>query len=156
MRLLNDKMVKVIVTGLGTGYCPVAPGTAGTIVAVPLYFILSPFSWPLYLITLLAATVLSCRLCDTGERLFGVKDPPQIVIDEIIGFLWAMFAVPPTTFSILGVFLIFRLFDVVKPHPVRLLENRLPGGWGVVMDDVAAGIYANICIHILTTLWEIR
>ncbi|MCX7634577.1 MAG: phosphatidylglycerophosphatase A [Syntrophales bacterium] len=145
-------MVKMIATALGVGYCPVAPGTAGTVAAIPLYLVLSPYPWPLYLVTLLATTAWAAWVSAFGERIFARKDAPQIVIDEVVGFLWTMFALQPTVTTVLMGFLLFRLFDIVKPYPVRLLQERLPGGWGVVMDDVGAGIYANLCLQVITVL----
>lgn len=136
-------------TGCGSGYFPVAPGTAGTIAAVPLYLILSPLSRPLYLLTVIAFSFLAVYASQVAEEIFQQKDSSRIVIDEWAGFLWTMLFIDPLPAHILGAVVLFRFFDVIKPFPARLFQDRMPGGYGVVMDDVAAGIYANVCLHIL-------
>jgi phosphatidylglycerophosphatase A len=144
--LLGDKFIKVVATGFGSGFAPFAPGTAGTIVAIPVYLIFSPLSWPLYLLSALAMTFLAVYVSQEAEKVFHKKDASQIVIDEIAGFLWTMVLVSPTLLHVLLGFILFRVFDIVKPFPARLCEERLPGGYGVVFDDVVAGIYANIVL----------
>jgi phosphatidylglycerophosphatase A len=152
---LSEKFIRAVATGFGSGFAPFAPGTAGTVVAIPIYLIFSPLSWPLYLLSLLALTFLAVYVSQEAEKIFRKKDASQIVIDEIAGFLWTMFLVTPTVLHILAGFIFFRLFDIVKPFPARLLENRLPGGYGIVLDDVAAGIYANIILLILVKFWNL-
>lgn len=144
---LGERFVRIIATGLGSGYAPFAPGTAGTLVAIPVYLVLFPLSWPLYLLTVVALTFLAIHVSGSAEVLFGRKDAPRIVIDEICGFLFAMFCVTPTVVHIAAGFAFFRLFDIVKPFPAGLIQRRLPGGYGVVLDDVAAGIYANLVLQ---------
>jgi len=146
---LNEKIIKVIATGFGSGFAPFAPGTAGTVIGIPLYFIFSPFPWPVYLLTILALSFLACYISQEAEILFGKKDPSAIVIDEIVGFLWAMLLITPTIVHIVLAFALFRFFDITKVFPARLCERRLPGGYGVVMDDIVAGIYANIVLQIM-------
>jgi phosphatidylglycerophosphatase A len=152
---LNEKFIKVIATGFGSGFSPFAPGTAGTIVGIPLYYIFSPFSGPIYLLTILALSFLACYVSGEAERIFRQKDPSAIVIDEIVGLLWAMFLITPTIVHIFIAFVLFRFFDIAKVFPANLFERRLPGGYGVVADDVVAGIYANIVLQILTRVWGI-
>jgi phosphatidylglycerophosphatase A len=91
-------------------------------------------------------TLLAVYAAGEAERIFDRKDSPRIVIDEIVGLLWALFLVGPTLYRIAAAFFLFRLFDIVKPPPARWFQDRLPGGWGVVMDDVAAGIWANVVL----------
>lgn len=153
--LLGEKFIKVVATGFGSGFAPFAPGTAGTMVAVPVYLIFSPLSWPLYLLSVAALTFLAVHVSQGAERIFHKKDAPQIVIDEIAGFLWTMFLVGPTFRHVLLGFILFRIFDIIKPFPARLCHERLPGGYGVVFDDVVAGIYANICLLLLIEIWGI-
>jgi len=145
---LGKTVVKLIATGVGSGYSPFAPGTAGTLVAIPLYLALSPLSWPLYLASVSALTLLAVYASGEAERIFDRKDSPRIVIDEIVGFLWSLFPVGPTAGRILAAFFLFRIFDILKPPPARWCQDRLPGGWGVVMDDVAAGIWANVALQV--------
>ena len=140
-------------TGFGSGFAPFAPGTAGTVVAVPIYLIFSPLSRPLYLISLLALTFLAVYVSQEAEKIFHKKDAPQIVIDEIVGFLWTMFCVSPTVRHVLLGFIFFRFFDIVKVFPARLCQDRLPGGYGIVLDDVVAGIYANMVLLVLAKVF---
>lgn len=105
--------------------------------------------------TILALTFLACYVSGEAERIFQRKDASAIVVDEIVGFLWAMLFISPTWAHVVGGFLLFRLFDITKPFPARLCESRLPGGYGVVADDVVAGIYANIVLQILIYIWRI-
>ena len=133
-------------TGFGSGFAPFAPGTAGTVGAIPIYLIFSPLSRPLYLLSVLALTFLAVYVSQEAEKIFHKKDASQIVIDEIAGFLWTMSFVYPTVRHVLLGFIFFRFFDIVKVFPARLCQDRMPGGYGVVFDDVVAGIYANILL----------
>lgn len=130
-----------------------APGTAGTLAGILLYLPLSALPEPAYLFFLLAFTGVAVYLAREAEVVFKQKDPPCIVIDEIAGFLWAMFFVPPTITTVSIGFLLFRFFDILKPFPVRLLQDKLPGGYGVVGDDVMAGIYSNVVLQILIKIF---
>jgi len=152
--LLRERFVKVMATGLGSGYAPFAPGTAGTVVAVPLYLIFSPLSWPLYLITIAAFSALAVLVSQEAEKLFGRKDAQCIVIDEIAGYLWTLFLVVPTISHVLAAFVLFRFFDIVKIFPTGA-SQRLPGGYGVVADDVVAGLYANLTLGLMIRYWGI-
>ena len=152
---LNERFVKILATGFGSGLAPLAPGTAGTLVGIPLYWVFSVLPWPLWLITVLAFTFLAWHVSDEAERLFGRKDAPCIVIDEIAGILWTLFLVEPTALHIALGFVLFRLFDITKPFPARLFQDRLPGGLGVVADDLAAGVYANLVLQALIYWWGI-
>ena len=144
--------ILLLVTGFGAGYSPVVPGTLGTLAAIPVYLLLSRIPSLLHELTLLAFFFLSVWLSDNGERTFGKKDDRRIVIDEIIGFLMTMLWVEGTALTIALGFGLFRLFDILKPFPIRRAEKRFKGGWGVVLDDVMAGIYANISLHIIVRL----
>ena len=148
-----NRFFLIIATGFGVGYSPVAPGTLGTLVAIPIYYFLSDIPSPLYEITLIGFFFLSVWISENAETSFGKKDDQRIVIDEIIGFLITMLWVPKTVpFIIIGFFL-FRFFDILKPFPIRLLEKGLKGGYGVVLDDVAAGAYANIILHLIGRIY---
>jgi phosphatidylglycerophosphatase A len=136
-------------TGFGVGYTPFLPGTAGTLLGIVIYLFLSriftrPFSYVVMLVIFSGFGVWICGKCD--HRL-GKKDSPTIVIDEIGGFLVTMFALPVSfRFIFLG-FILFRAFDILKPFKIEKLE-RLPGGWGIMIDDIAAGVLANLMLHI--------
>lgn len=136
-------------TGGGAGYSPIAPGTAGTVVAIPIYLAFSSFNPCIYFLSVLTMTVLACYVADMGETVFGRPDPPPVVIDEIVGFLWAMALIPPTLVNILFCFFLFRFFDILKPFPIRQLERKLKGGLGIVMDDVAAAAFTRLAFEII-------
>ncbi|OGP62705.1 MAG: phosphatidylglycerophosphatase A [Deltaproteobacteria bacterium RBG_13_53_10] len=143
-----NRLILFLATGFGVGFSPFVPGTMGTLIAIPLYLILSPIPSPVYEWTVIAFFFLACWISDKAQNHWGKKDDQRIVIDEIMGFFTAMMWVPKTFgFVILG-FLLFRFFDILKPPPARRLE-RVRGGYGVVLDDVMAGLYANIVLHIL-------
>ncbi|MGO8989367.1 MAG: phosphatidylglycerophosphatase A [bacterium] len=144
--------ILLLATGFGVGCSPIAPGTLGTLVAIPIYYFLSEIPSPLYEITLVGFFFLSVWIAENAERFFGKKDDQRIVIDEIIGFLITMLWIPKTVpFTIIGFFL-FRFFDILKPFPIRRVEKGLKGGYGVVLDDVLAGVYGNIILHLLYTI----
>jgi len=141
--------ILLLATGFGVGTSPIAPGTLGTLVAILIYYFLSEISPPLYEITLIGFFFLSVWVSENAERFFRKKDDQRIVIDEIIGFLTTMLWVPKTIrFVIIGFFL-FRFFDILKPFPIRRLEKGFKGGFGVVLDDVLAGVYANIVLRLI-------
>ncbi len=134
-------------TGFGVGRVPVAPGTFGTLLAVPLY--LTVQSWPPAAYAALVAALFAAGvwLCQVAAQDLGQPDPSAVVWDEVVGYLVAMFQAPSGWPWIVGGFLLFRLFDIWKPFPIRRLERRLPGGWGVMLDDVLAGVYAGLVLH---------
>jgi phosphatidylglycerophosphatase A len=150
---LNERFIKIAATGFGSGYAPLAPGTAGTLVGIPLYLVFSVMSWPLWLITVAAFTCLAWHVSGEAEKLFGQKDAKCIVIDEIAGLQWTLFLITPTALHVALGFILFRLFDIVKPFPARLFQERLPGGYGVVGDDLAAALYANLALQLLVRFW---
>jgi phosphatidylglycerophosphatase A len=141
-------LILFLASGFGSGYSPVIPGTAGTLVAIPVFFILSAIPSPVYEITVLAFFFLSVWISDRAQKYWRVKDDRRIVIDEIMGFLITMLWLPRGLISVILGFFLFRFFDIVKPPPIRRLE-RIKGGYGIVLDDVLAGVYANIVLHLL-------
>ena len=134
-------------TGLGAGFSPIVPGTAGTLVAIPLYLFISSIPSLLYELTLVAFFFFSSWISNQAERHWQRKDDRRIVIDEIMGFFVTMLWLPKSTISVIGGFALFRFFDILKPFPIRRLE-RVSSGFGVVLDDVLAGIYANIALRL--------
>jgi len=132
--------------GFGSGLSPYAPGTFGTIAAIPLFLVLENLSLTFYVLVVIALTIFGIWICDVTARDLGVKDYQGIVWDEIVGYLCTMIAVPASLGFILMGFLLFRLFDMFKPWPVYLAE-RLPGGYGIVLDDVLAAAYAWLILQ---------
>ena len=142
------RVILLLATGLGTGYSPIAPGTMGTLLAIPVFLLLSSIPSPVYEWTIIAFFFLACWVSDKAQNYWGKKDDQRIVIDEIMGFFMAMMWLPKTALFVTLGFVLFRLFDIVKPPPVRRLE-QVRGGYGVVLDDVMAGIYANIVLQVI-------
>ena len=135
--------------GLGSGLSPKAPGTVGTVAAIPFYLILQHLPlWP-YLAILIVACVVGIWLCHQASRDLGVHDHPGIVWDEFCGFWITMIAAPTGWGCILLGFALFRLFDIWKPWPISWLDARVGGGLGIMIDDVVAGIYALFCLQLL-------
>jgi phosphatidylglycerophosphatase A len=128
---------------------PIAPGTFGTLVGVPICLLCLPLPWLARLLVVLALLALSIYISGRAEELYQKKDDQRIVIDEIVGFQVTMLPVTITTLHLCLAFVLFRVFDILKPFPLSHLQN-LPGGWGVVLDDVGAGIYAGAVTYLLT------
>jgi phosphatidylglycerophosphatase A len=145
-----DRVALVVATGLGTGYAPVAPGTAGSALAVVVLWIV-PFSPAGLLAFLAAVTAAGIWAAGRAEPLIGGKDPGAIVVDEVAGMTLSVAAFPPTLPVLLAGFVLFRVFDVVKPFPAGI-SQRLPGGWGVMADDLVAGLYALVVLAALRAL----
>ena len=142
-------------TGLGAGFSPIVPGTMGTLLAIPFYYFVSSIPSPLYELTLVAFFFFSSWISNQAERYWGKKDDRRIVIDEIMGFLVTMLWIPRSPLFIVAGFLLFRFFDILKPFPIRHLEG-VKSGFGVVLDDVLAGVYANIILHLILRFWPWR
>ncbi len=140
-------LIKFLATGFYTGYTPIAPGTAGSLIGVIIYLGMYRLSWPLYLLILIVLSLFGICISNKATiYFFKEKDSKRIVIDEIIGFLIAMFLIPFKLKFILVAFIVFRVIDILKPFPLRRLE-KLPGGWGVMCDDLLAGVYANLIVQ---------
>jgi len=142
------RFIILLATWWGVGFSSLAPGTIGTLAAIPLFLILSLLPLWLYLFCLLGLVLLACWVAGQAEAIFGGHDPHAIVIDEVVGFLVVMIALPPTWPYLVAGFMLFRAFDIIKPPPIRFLERAVPGGYGVVLDDVLAAIYAHICLRL--------
>lgn len=133
-----DRLAELLATWFGCGYSPVAPGTVGTLGALPLYALLRAGGRPALLAGALATTAVGVWSSGRVAARRGLKDPQVVVIDEVAGVLLALAFAPPTRAGVTAAVLLFRTFDIAKPWPIRKLE-ALPGGWGVMMDDIAAG-----------------
>jgi phosphatidylglycerophosphatase A len=142
--------IVMLATGFGVGYSPIAPGTMGTLLSIPIYLFLSQIPSPLYELTLLTFFFLASWISEQAQKYWATKDDQRIVIDEMMGFLITMLWIPRTIFFISMGFILFRFFDILKPFPIRRLEKRWKGGFGVVLDVVAAGVYVNIIIQIIS------
>jgi phosphatidylglycerophosphatase A len=135
--------VQFLAFGFGSGLAPRAPGTFGTLAAIPLYLLLVQGSWLFFAAFVLVATLAGIYWCDRAARELGVHDHPGIVWDEIAGFLITMLLAPPGWPWLLAGFVLFRLLDIWKPWPIRLADRKVGGGFGIMLDDVLAGIGAG-------------
>ncbi len=134
-------VARVIATVGGAGYSPVAPGTCGTAVAVPLAWTLAGLPWWIFVTVVVAVTLLGIWAADAADAAWGTHDSGRIVVDEVAGYLATVAFVDRSDWIVLVTgFVVFRALDIVKPPPIRWIDEKLPGGWGVVLDDVAAGV----------------
>jgi phosphatidylglycerophosphatase A len=138
--------------GFGSGLAPYAPGTFGTLVGIPFFMLFSAVSLPIYLVLTALMFLVGVVVCERCSRDLGVHDHGGIVWDEIVGFLVTMIAVPLEWHWLLTGFLLFRFFDILKPWPIRWFDRHVSGGFGIMLDDVIAGLFALGCQHLLI-LW---
>ena len=148
-------IAEAIATAGYIGYFPFAPGTLGAGIGCLIYMAAPLHSAVTELAALTGFIAFSVWIAGKAEQSFKMKDPGCIVIDEIAGSLVTFFALPPSIFIGIAGFVLFRIFDILKPFPIRWLEKKLPGGFGVVMDDVAAGIISNIILHLIIMVKQI-
>ncbi|MFH1982594.1 MAG: phosphatidylglycerophosphatase A [Pseudomonadota bacterium] len=151
---LGDRSVVFLATGAMVGFVPVAPGTVGTLLGIPIAYGLSLVSLGAALVLLLVLTAVAAWISGQAERIFASKDPGRIVIDEILGMAVTLVGLPFNGITVCIGFILFRYLDITKPPPIRWFDQRLKGGWGVVMDDVAAGVIANLLIRIGMALFS--
>lgn len=143
--------VQFLALGFGSGLAPKAPGTFGTLAAIPLYLLIAELSLLAQLVLVVVSFGVGIYLCQATADALGVHDHPAIVWDEFVGFWLTMLAVPllgsPLTWYwlLLG-FVLFRFFDIVKPWPIRIIDQKVDGGFGIMLDDVLAGGYAGLLL----------
>ncbi|MFP2770358.1 phosphatidylglycerophosphatase A [Oceanisphaera sp. KMM 10153] len=142
----------LLALGFGSGLSPFMPGTMGTLAAIPLYLLIQGLSPLWYLLILVLGFVGGIWICNAATKAIGRHDHGAIVWDEIIGFGITMFAAPAGAVWILVGFVLFRFFDIVKPWPIRWFDRRIHGGFGIMFDDVIAGLFALGCLQGLATL----
>ena len=135
------RLAHVLATWFGCGHFTTAPGTAGTLGAIPLYLLLRPYGHGAVLLAAVLITAIGIWAADVVAKNLGTKDPQIVVIDEVAGVLLTLSVAPPTWTALVAGVVLFRIFDQTKPFPARTAERKLPGGWGIVLDDVAAGVW---------------
>ena len=140
-RLLRQP-VHLLALGFGAGLSPWAPGTFGTLVAVPVVAFVMQFGLLAHVVWTISAALAGIYLCGESARRLGTHDHPGIVWDEIVGFSVTMLAASHEWYWLAGGFVLFRLFDILKPWPIREADHRLSGGFGIMLDDIIAGIFA--------------
>ncbi|MFQ5994020.1 MAG: phosphatidylglycerophosphatase A [Acidiferrobacterales bacterium] len=155
-RLWRDP-IHIIAFGFGAGAVPYAPGTVGTLVAIPIYGLMTTLTPMWYAVTVFLFFTAGIWICEHAQRALQVYDHPAIVWDEIVGYLITMFLITmflaPSgwVWAILG-FVLFRFFDIFKPFPIGALERRIRGGLGTMLDDALAGIYASLALYAIAYL----
>lgn len=140
--------VHFLAFGGGSGLAPKAPGTFGTLVGIPFFLLFAGLPLPVYVLITAVMFVIGVWLCGRSSVLLGVHDHPGIVWDEIVGFLVTMTAAPEQWGWILLGFLLFRLFDILKPWPITWLDRSVEGGFGIMVDDLLAGVFAAVLLQL--------
>jgi phosphatidylglycerophosphatase A len=146
-----DRFVVFVSSGAYLGFIPVAPGTFGSLLALPLLVVLARLEWTVAAILALIAIVFAAAvpICARAGHIWGQTDSSRIVLDEVCGMLIAGALLPPTLGTLTLAFLAFRVFDIFKPFPAGYFDRHVKNGFGVVADDVVAGVYANLVVRML-------
>jgi phosphatidylglycerophosphatase A len=144
--------VHFLAFGLGSGLAPKAPGTMGTLAAIPLYLLLVQLPLGLYVSVLLMTAITGVYLCGKTAADLQVHDHPGIVWDEFVGYWLTMLMAPAGWLWIVVGFVLFRLFDILKPWPISWLDKHVSGGLGIMLDDLLAGVFALICLQLLASV----
>jgi phosphatidylglycerophosphatase A len=141
--------VDFLALGFGSGLVPKGPGTAGTVAAIPLYLLMAPLPLATYLVLVALLFVIGVPICEHAARRMGVHDHPAIVWDEIVGYLATMIFAPSGWPWIVAGFVLFRVFDIAKPWPIRTLDRKVGGGFGIMIDDLLAAVFAALVLQLL-------
>ena len=145
----RQPIIKFLASGFYTGYFPVAPGTIGSLVGILACFLLQDVPFTTYAIVVILTLIAGIYISGEAEKIYQTKDSSHIVIDEIAGIFFTFIYLPKGISFLLAGFVAFRFFDILKPFPIRLIDEKIKGGWGIMFDDVLAGIYANILIRLI-------
>jgi len=148
MSELHDRAAVLLARGFGAGCSPVAPGTVGTAVAVPLVCLQLVLPTEVFLVFVLVFVLGAVYVAAVADKQMDETDDPSIVVDEMAGFLIAMAYVPLTPWSLLGGFVLFRALDIFKPPPINTVERKFSGGLGIVGDDLVAGLMTNALLQL--------
>lgn len=141
--------IHFLAIGFGSGLMPKAPGTFGTLAAIPVYLMLIQFDLWVFIGVTCLVSILGIYICNYTSKALGVHDHSGIVIDEIAGYLITMIAVPFDWKWIIAGFILFRFFDILKPWPISWLDKKVGGGFGIMIDDVLAGLFSLLCLHLI-------
>ena len=142
---IKDPVV-FLALGLGSGLSPIAPGTAGTLLTVPLVYFLQQQSLLIYLLATLFVLFTGSWICGYAAQKLQVHDHSSIVYDEVAGFLITMIMVPAGWYWMISGFVLFRFFDAIKPWPISWFDKNIDGGFGIMLDDVIAGLISLCCL----------
>lgn len=150
---LHTRLLFAFATGLGTGFSPKAPGTVGTLLGVPLYLAIAPLNPIAQAVAIALFIWLAVLAAGVAAARFGTSDDGRVVSDEIVGYLVAMAFLPPEPLYFFAAFVLFRLFDILKPWPCSHFDKKRHDAIGNVMDDVCAGVYARLLLQIWIIVW---
>ena len=142
----------IISTSFGAGFSPLAPGTMGTLTAIPMAWAVAHAGPWAFLAATVVIAAIGTLAADVFQKAHGTDDDQRIVVDEVAGYFVTLLLVPHTGVHLALAFVLFRLFDIWKPWPVRLIDRTVGGGWGVVADDLAAGVYGALALLALDRL----
>ena len=146
---VSDKIVLLFASWFGVGLIPFAPGTWGSLTALPFAAGAYSFGHVYSCLSLFIILLISIPVSGRASKIMKMEDPSTVVIDEVVGIFVTLFLIPVSWTNIVGGFILFRIFDIIKPFPVGLIDNKIRGGTGIVLDDFMAGIYANVCLRII-------
>jgi len=149
---MKNKLILLIASGLGLGYAPLIPGTFGTLLGVLIYYFLRKLQWWLVIPITILIFLIAVWSSHQAEKIMFTRDPQVVTIDEVAGYLVTMLSFPNNWNWLLAGFVLFRVFDIIKPWPASYFDNVSRRGFAVVMDDIVAGIYANICLQIVRVI----
>ncbi|GAD89502.1 MULTISPECIES: phosphatidylglycerophosphatase A [Vibrio] len=150
-----DNPWHLLATGFGSGLSPIIPGTMGTLASIPLYLALVQLPLSAYWVFVIISCIVGIKICDVTSKDMGVHDHGSIVWDEFAGFWITMSVVPLLGIAandwkwLIAGFVLFRAFDMIKPWPISYLDKQVHGGFGIMIDDILAGVMAGICLAIL-------
>jgi phosphatidylglycerophosphatase A len=148
----SDKVILLFATWFGAGFIPYAPGTWGSLAALPFAAGAYSLGFVFSCLALLIIFFFSIPVSGQASRIMKVEDPSPVVIDEVAGIFVTMFLIPVSWSTLAAGFVLFRIFDIIKPFPVGLIDKKIKGGAGIVLDDIMAGVYANVCLRIILTV----
>ena len=150
IQALLKKPICLLGTGFGVGLIPKAPGTMGTVMAIPFYYVMQYGSVVVYLTVTMATFVAGIWICQITADWLKQTDPPAVVWDEMVGYLVTMTAAPTGWYWMLTGFVLFRFFDIIKPWPINWADKRFHGGFGIMLDDLIAGIAAAFLLQLFS------
>ncbi len=145
--------ILLLALGFGSGLAPKAPGTAGSVVGVLLYLPVAQLSLPVYGLIVAVLFILGIGICQHGAKKLGVHDAPAIVFDEIVGIFVTLMGTPTEWIWLLLGFALFRFFDILKPWPIAWLDKNVRGGFGIMLDDLVAGLFALALLQLARWVW---
>ena len=139
--------------GFGSGLSPKAPGTFGTLAAIPFYYLLCPLPSTIYIAVVIVTFIAGVVICNVASQRLQVHDHGGIVWDEMVGYWLTMFLAPPQWWWIIVGFVLFRLFDIWKPWPIKVADKKISGGFGIMVDDVLAAVYAFVVLQLIAWIF---